>query len=56
MLPAREGSADNQWRLAGGGAVEVDGFYAPGQVGGKGGVQREIEAASKGERWRSDGS
>ena len=32
--PAGEESADERWRLAGGGAVQVDGRSAPGRDGG----------------------
>ena len=38
--PAREGSADKQWRQAGGGAVQVDGRSAPRGVGGEKRAQR----------------
>ena len=53
--PALEGSADKRWRLAGGGAVQVDGRSATKQDGGgEKWVQREIEVVSTGERWGGD--
>ena len=54
--PEREGRVDKRWRLAGGGAVQVDGHSAPGRVGGEKQVQLESKAASTGGSWGSDGS
>ena len=40
-LPTREESADEKWRLAGGGTVQVDGRSAPRQDGeGEAGAKR----------------
>ena len=46
--PAGEESADEWWRLAGGGAVQVDGHYATGRDGGG-------ETGKKSERSGIDG-
>ena len=54
--PAREGSANERWRLAGGAAIQVDGGSAPGQVREEKRVQRESKVALKGERWGIDRS
>ena len=54
--PEREGIADEWWRPAVGGAVQVDGRSAPGQVVGGERLQRESKAASNGEIWGSDRS
>ena len=48
------GSADEWWRLAGGGTVQVDGRSAPVKMGGGERVQRDIEVVLKGERWGGD--
>ena len=47
--PTREGSIDERWRPAGGGAFQVDGRSTPGQVGGDKRVKLESKAALTGE-------
>ena len=53
-LPEREGSVEKRWRTVGGGAFQVDGLSAPGQVGGDILMKKESEAALKGEKWGSN--
>ena len=47
VRPEREGIADKRCRSAGGGAVQVDGCFAPGQVRGReAGATRERSGAN----------